>query len=416
MLSVWSIVVQSWFVILPPALYFIFKLLWMDHIHGVYGAQISSVLLEIIPPRDVEKSPKVMESVFDGISGTDKGPTTVEEFVQGYFPPTFSLEMMGDGTGRAHIYIRTPKSFRNLVEAYLYAQYPEVEIFEVPDYVDEIPKGAPNKEWEIWGTDFEFTKPDPYPIKTYHFFEEDVTGKMIDPLSGLIETLGKLPPGQKIWFQYIITPVSPTFYNTGQALLQERTGRSVKAKPTSAIGNFLRQFGDVIVSIPKAFFGPVEFASATPEKAEKKDFLEYQLTPVEKEVIKALETNIGKNVFGVRMRMIYIGKRKGFDRTFLSSFIGGIKQFNDGNYNGFKPNDASKTYANYLFIQSRLRYRQRKIFGRYKQRDSDPSSTKFVMSTSELATVFHVPDMNVTAPALSRVASKRGSAPQNLPI
>jgi hypothetical protein len=39
-----------------------------------------------------------------------------------------------------------------------------------------------------------------------------------------------------------------------------------------------------------------------------------------------------------------------------------------------------------------------------------------VMSTEELATVFHFPDMNVLAPSLTRVEAKRGGAPSNLPI
>lgn len=415
-LSVWSVVGEVWFLVLPPAFYFIFKLLWMDHIQNQYIGGIKTVLLEIIPPRDVEKSPKVMETIFDGIAGIDKGPTVAETYVQGYLPPHLSFEMVGDGTSGAHLYVRTPVSFRNLVEAYFYAQYANVEIVEVPDYVDDIPLGAPNKEWELFGVDIEFTKPDPYPIKTYHYYEEDVTGKMIDPIAGLLEMFGKLPPGQKMWFQMIVTPLKPDFYNTGKALLDEIIGRAVKEKPTSVIGNALSGVGEIAANIPQAFFGPVEFAPSAPEKPERKDFLEYQLTPVEKEVVKALEANIGRNVFGARLRMMYLGKRKGFDRSFISGFFGGLKQFNDFNLNGFKPNDASKTYANYLFTDARLRYRQRKILRRYKFRDPESPVPMLALSTAELATIFHIPDMNVVAPSLPRTAAKRGSAPSNLPI
>jgi len=416
LLFLWSVMGEVWFFILPPAFFFIFKLLWMDHIQNQYIASIKTVLLEIIPPRDIEKSPKVMETIFDGIAGIDKGPTAVETFVQGYLPPMISLELAGDGTSGAHMYVWTPVAFRNLIEAYFYAQYSNVEIVEVPDYVDDIPKGAPNKEWELFGVDVEFTKPDPYPIKTYHYYEEDVTGKMIDPLAGIFEALGKLPPGQKLWFQMIITPLKPDFYNTGKALLDEIIGRAVKVAPSSVFGNVVSGVGEIATNIPKAFFGPVEFAPSTPEKPEKKDFLDYQLTPIEKEVVKALEANIGRNVFGSRLRMIYIGKRKGFDRSFISAFFGGLKQFNDFNLNGFKPNDASKTYANYLFTESRLRYRQRKILRRYKFRAPDSPAPMMALSTAELATLFHIPDMNVVAPSLPRVSAKRSSAPQNLPI
>lgn len=413
--GIWSVMGEVWFLVLPPALFFIFKLLWMDRIQNQYIEGVRTVLLEIIPPRDVERSPKVMETIFDGIAGVDKGATVAETHVQGYLPPLISFEIAGDGASGAHLYVRTPSTFRNLIEAYFYAQYPNVEIVEVPDYVDDIPRGAPNKEWDLFGVDVEFTRPDPYPIKTYHSYEEDVTGKMIDPISGILEVLGKLPPGQKMWFQIIATPLKPDFYNTGKALLNEIIGRATKAKPTSVLGDFVSGAQEIATNIPKAFFGPVEFAPAK-EEEKKKDFLEYQLTPIEKEVVKALESNIGRNVFGCRLRMLYLGKKKGFDKSFISSFFGGLKQFNDFNLNGFKPNDASKTYANYLFTFPRLRYRQRKILRRYKFRDPDSPVPMMALSTAELATLFHIPDMNVVAPALTRVTSKQGVAPQNLPI
>lgn len=416
LLNIWGALGEVWFLVLPPAFFFVFKLLWMDHIQNQYIESIKTVLLEIIPPRDIEKSPKVMETIFDGICGVDKTPTAAESFVQGYLPPLISFEMVGDGGSGAHLYVRTPVAFRNLIEAYFYAQYPNVEIVEVPDYVAEIPKGAPNKEWDLFGADIEFTKPDPYPIKTYHYYEEDVTGKMIDPMAGLLETFGKLPPGHKMWFQIIATPLKPDFYNTGKALLNEIIGRAVKAAPTSVLGDVASGIGEIATNIPKAFFGPVEFAAATPEKPEKKDFLEYQLTPIEKEVVKALEANIGRNVFGTRLRFLYLGKRKGFNRSFISAFFGALKQFNDFNLNGFKPNDLSKTYANYLFTEYRLRYRQRKILRRYKFRDPDSPVPLLALSTAELATLFHIPDMNVVAPSLTRVVSKQSAAPQNLPI
>ncbi len=415
-LSIGNVIGEVWFLALPPSLYFIFKLLWMDHIQEQYIVSSKMVLLEIIPPRDIEKSPKVMETIFDGIAGVDKGPTVVETYVQGYLPPFLSFEIVGDGASGTHLYVRTPAGFRNLVEAYFYAQYPNVEIVEASDYVNDIPKGAPNQEWDLFGADIEFTKPDPYPIKTYHYYEEDVTGKMIDPLAGLFESFGKLPPGQKIWFQMLITPLKPDYYNTGKALLDEIIGRAVKTKPSSTLGNIVSGAGEIATAIPKAFFGPVEFSSSAEKKPEKKDFLEYQLTPVEKEVVKALESNIGRNVFGSRLRMIYIGKRKGFDRSFISTFFGGLKQFNDFNLNGFKPNDTSKTYANYLLTEPRLRYRQRKILRRYKFRDPDSPVPLLALSTAELATLFHIPDMNVVAPSLTRISAKRGSAPQNLPV
>ncbi|HCP08739.1 MAG TPA: hypothetical protein DIT25_03015, partial [Candidatus Moranbacteria bacterium] len=58
--------------------------------------------------------------------------------------------------------------------------------------------------------------------------------------------------------------------------------------------------------------------------------------------------------------------------------------------------------------------RQRKIYRRYIDRDNEGKT--FFMSSKELASVFHFPDMQVKAPALTQIQARRGSAPANLPI
>ena len=399
---------NTWFIILPVAFYFVFKLLWLDHVQKKFLSSIEYTLLEIISPRDIEKSPKLMEALFSGISGVWKSLNVKEIYFRGELLHRFSFEIVSDG-GIVHFYIRTPKVYRNLIEANLYAQYPTVEINEVPDYVKNVPHIVPNRNWDLWGSDFELTKPDAYPIRTYRKFEESVTGKMIDPLASIIEVMGKVSPNHKLWLQYIIVPEAETWSNSGQQLIDEVF--KGKAKPKGILGNIISDFSDVLNNIFSGIMGNVEF-----EAELKKDDrpIEFRLTPGEKEVLKALEENIGKNVYEVKMRFLYLGQNEGFDKTFIASFVGAIKQFNDQNINGFKPENDSKTFANYILTRSRLRYRQRKIFQRYIDRDM--TGKKFILSSEELATVFHIPDMSVMAPSIFRVESKRGGAPSNLPI
>ncbi|HBP01301.1 MAG TPA: hypothetical protein DD454_03770 [Candidatus Moranbacteria bacterium] len=400
---------DTWYWILPIPLYIFFKHFWMDHINGAFAGAIDYVLLEIIPPKDIEKSPKPMEALYFGMQGAEKGFNVLEEFLDGQIPAKFSLELVSDG-GEIHLYIRTPRNFRNLVEAHLYAQYPDCVITEVPDYVNDVPIVTPNEKWDLWGTDFEFQRDDAYPIRTYQNFEESVTGKMIDPLSGLIETMAKLPPGQKIWLQTVISPHSPSWGSKeGKKTVDKLKGK--EAKVESVLENLWGDVTDVVTSLWTALSSPVEFA-----KSDKKDEqpLEFRLSPGEKDVLKAVEQNLSKLQFRTKMRFVLVGRRENFDKSNVSAFIGGIKQFNDDSLNSLKPQSASKTFANFVFKKSRLRYRQRKILSRYRRRNMD--GVLFTMSTEELATVFHLPDMSVVAPTLARVDSKRGGAPGNLPI
>lgn len=409
--AAWQAFSYIWCIVLPVALFILFKYFWMYHVQTQYWLAQEWIMLEIIPPKDLEKSPKLMEAIFAGMAGTETTPTPLDVYIKGWFPTAFSLEIVGDG-GVAHFYIRTLKNLRNLVEAHFFAQYPDIEITEVPDYVNDIPALVPNTGWDLWGTDFELTKEDAYPIRTYKKFEEDVTGKMIDPLSGLVEVIGKLPPGQKIWLQYVIAAESPTWgKKKGIKTVEKLKGKEEKVE--NIIENVVTDFKEVLSpkTLWNGLFDPVEFA-----KKEKKDEqpLEFRLTPGERDTLKAVEENISRIMYNVKMRFLYVGRRPGFDKTFVSSFIGGIKQFNDETLNGFKPEGVSKTAANYIFIKPRLRYRQRKIMKRYRNRSD--TGTTFTLSVEELATIFHMPDMHVVAPSISRVEAKRGGAPSNLPF
>lgn len=411
-----SVVMSVWFIVFPPLLYFLFKTIWMLHAQGHFASKLKWVLLEIIPPRDIEASPLPMESIFTSFAGVIKSPTAAEDLIIGEFPASFSLELASI-EGQVHMYIRTQVGFRNLVEAHFYAQYPNVEIVEAEDYTSLVPKTAPNKDWDLWGVDFKLFRPDLYPIKTYKNFEESVTGKMIDPLAGLIETMGKLGPGQHLWLQYIITPIKENWYTTGQGTVDEFLGR-VKEEKQSFLARVLADILDIFSNIGKGMLGgEVAFSSGAAAEKKEEQPLEFRLSPGEKDVLKALQSNLGKQMYKTRMRHIYIGKRTGFSKqTGVSSFIGGIKQFNDQNLNSMVPDDLSKTYALYFFVEERTRFRQRRLLRRYISRDSDPQSTRFMFSAEELATIFHIPDMAVLAPSLTRVSAKRGGAPANLPI
>lgn len=403
---------MTWYITIPVTFYLIFRSLWGRYvcINDFYAKQ-NEVLLELIAPRDIEKSPKIMERVFDSLSATDAGVNVINQYCHCAQNPFFSLEIVGT-EGVAHFYIRTPSVFRTLVESSLYAQYPGLEIVEVEDYVYKIPRVIPNKEWTLKGFDLKLLKPDAYPIKTYKYFEEDITGKMIDPLASLLESISALGPGQHIWLQYIIQTDRPKWFDDwGKGAVQEFLGK--KPQPKSIFDRIFHDIKDVLGNVITGIFQPPAF---TPFGEQKKDEqpLEFRLTPGEKQTLKSLEENIAKAMFQVTMRLVVVGRKDFFSGTMLSGAMSSIKQFSDNHTNQFFPVDRSKVYADYVFTESRAAYRMRKLLERY--RDRDDTGYVFHLSTEELATVFHLPDMSVMAPSVQRTDSRRGSAPSNLPL
>ena len=405
-----NVMSYTWFIILPPVFYFLFIELWLYYVSVQYWLTQDWMLLELVAPKNIEKSPKPMEALYNGMAGTEASLNVLDTYITGKFQDSYSLELVSDG-GEVHMYIRTQKKYRHLIEAHLYSQYPDIEILEVPDYVNDIPVVVPNASWDLWGADLQSVKKDPgYPIRTYKAFEEDITGTLIDPLAGLAETMGKLPPGQKLWMQIVIAAHPPAWNSTvGKKLTDKLKFREVKKD--DPWGRVWSDLMDVFSNLFAALSAPVEFAA---EKKKEESALDTRLSPGERDVLKAIEDNLGKIQFSTKIRFILLGRKENFDKSFVSSFMGGIKQFGDDNLNSLKPEDASKTYANFIFKKSRLRYRQRKLLRRYRGRSRD--GVLMTMSTEELATIFHLPDMNVMAPSLNRVEAKRGGAPSNLPI
>jgi len=403
---------SAWFIILPVTFWLIFRSLWGRHVFiRDFLMKQNDVLLEIIPPRNIEKSPKAMEHFFDSLAATDAGVNKINEHCHGAGNPFFSLEIVGT-EGTAHFYIRTPALFRDLVEGSLYAQYPDVEIVEADDYTYNIPNVIPNEEWTMKGFALNLLKHDAYPIKTYKYFEEDVTGKMIDPLASILEAISSLSPGQHLWLQFVIRAKRPPWFNDwGIGAVDEFLGKN--KKPEGIFARFWYDLKDVFGGVMIGWDHPPEFSSLEAPNGEEQP-VEFRLTPGEKQTLKSLEENISKNMFSVNMRLVVVGKKDFFTPANISGIMSSIKQYSDNHTNQFIPVDRSKVYADYIGTESRSAFRMRKLLRRY--RDRDDSGYPFHLSTEELATVFHLPDMSVEAPSIQWGDARRGTAPSNLPL
>ena len=408
----WFIISNLWWLIFPIPMWFIFKEAWTEYSDLMFVIKQKSILLEIKPPSETEKSPKIMEQVFASLY-TFSGINKFEKYC-GWRPmqDKFSFEL-ASLEGDIHFYVRCPLAIRNPVEAHIYAQYPDAEIFEVEDYTKNFPKNLPNKDWDVWGSVLKLRKPDAFPVRTYKKFEEDVTGKMIDPLTSITEALSTLKKGQNSWFQINFTPAADAdWIPAARAEVDKLIGRNVDKK-RGGVENFFAGIGEAFRNVGRGVMAQeLEFSS---EEEEIKEFNINSLPPGEQDQLKAIEENISKVGFMTNMRFVHVGKREVFNKAEgVAGFLGPMNQFADVSLNSIVPDNRTKTFANYYFTESRLAYRQRKIVQDY--RDRAFAGTFFYFNTEELATVFHLPDMSVSAPTIHKVEAKKGEAPANLPI
>jgi hypothetical protein len=403
----------GWFLI--PTTLFVIYWIWLLGKRLKYLDSIDYVFLAITVPAENEKNPQSMEQIFAGLHGIHSDLNFVEKYWEGKIQDIISLEIVGIN-GHIRFLIRTPDYYRDLVEANVYAQYPDAEITEVEDYTKFAPNYFPNNKYQIFGTDFILIKKDAYPIRTYRAFADEIGKEIfIDPVAILTEVMSKLSEGEQIWIQFIVRPVGDDWKKEGEKIVSKIIGKKVEEK-VSIIEKPFRALFKIVQSIVGAIGGGLGLMA---EKAEapKEDLpsIVPYLSPGEKEVAEAIDMNIAKIAFNVKFRFIYIAQKELFSKPKgVSSVVGAIKLFNTQNLNGFKSHKKVKTKVDYF--KFRIPGRQRRIMRNYKLRRADRGATPFIFNIEELATVYHFPYTTVKAPTIARPEAKKAEPPIDLPV
>jgi len=372
-------------------------------------------LLEIKLPEEILKPIRAMEGVFYSFWQIYDPPSWKERWIEGKKLLDFSLEVTSIG-GVPHFYIRIPAHHRNLFETSIYAQYPEVEISQVPDYTQDIPQNIPNKDWDLWGCDMMQVREDVYPLRTYREFEterEAKEEKRVDPMANLLESLGRLQPGEQLWIQIMVKPLTPAEDNwvkRGEKIIKELMGK--KAPSLEAFLPYaVKGAGRVLIAGK-----PLEEKGIEEEKLELGAL---RLSPGEIEVIKSIQNKIARYGFESNIRFIYLGKRDVFFKPHLNLALGYFNEFNTQNLNTIKPWGKTKTKIQYFLIQRRVYLRKRRMFRLYVNRRTPLDPRKggtYILNTEELASLYHFPSRAVApAPSVPRIPAKRGEAPPELP-
>lgn len=396
--------------------------IWVNWRQNLYEAKRRWIFLAIDIPKAVldepGQSPLAVENIFAHLDGAHGSDTLWEKYWGGKTQDWFSLEIVSM-EGYIQFVIRTRDKFRDLVEAAIYAQYPDAEITEVVDYTKPAPKTFPDPEWELFGTEWINVKPDAYPLRTYHDFEDPATKEFKDPLAAMLETMSRIGKGEQIWFQILITSISQKEWTRkGDNLVKKLIGAKVEAKETW-LSKVVDLPGKVADTALTQILSSAE--EAPPKKREEKkeaSMMQY-LSPGTKTLVEAIERKLSKIGFQTKVRMIYLGKKEVFKKARAAHpIVGAIKQFSTMDGQSIKPEYKKVgTAAHYIFIKRRLKWKKEKIMRAYRGRSTSRGLGKgFILNIEELATMWHFPANWIKAPPVKTVESKRGVPPINLPF
>lgn len=421
--NIWQILIAGIGYLMPIPLALLAFYLWHEYRQDRFIGGIKWVLLEIQVPRDVVKSPAAMELIFSNAFYHKSKKGFWEQYIQGAPWFWFSLEIASID-GRVHFYIRTPSRMRNLVETQIYGQFPQAKVIEVEDYTMKIPQYKKDGEWNVWGAEYTKLKDDVLPIKTYRMMDEMKSGTKeefkIDPITPVIEYLGALPKGQQVWIQIVVrqniikyhshhTGSSVDFYTYAEEYIKKMLSPYTKFSPGAGMDGM-----DVIEGRAPTFLEPV---------------------------IKQVTSNLQQVHFDCGIRVVTLSNNKyctklQFEDLRKSSRLL-FRQYAAPNSNEFDRTNSTQFDAPWsdptglalTKMKKRLLdyYRGRTFFHpplQYSRKFPFPLNIffppnfpkLFVLSTEELATIFHFPGMVSETPSFKRIESKIAKPPSNLPI
>lgn len=410
--TVWPFLKQT-AVLWVPAVSAIFAIdWWLEYVQKNTILKMKWTLLHLKIPQNVPKTPQAMELVLNTLHQGGGPGNWYERYWEGKVAPWSSLEIVSI-EGTVYFFVHIPTAWKDMLEAQIYAQYPEVEIEEVEDYTKFVPPYDPDNGWEYKGVELKLDKDDWIPIKTYVDYGLDAKGlsldeeQRIDPLTPLIEMLGSMGKGEQMWIQMIIRGGAKRWMNDkGEEEDWQKQGRK-------ALDKLMEKYAT---------------SEATEKDAEGKEKKTKvggykNLPPHLKQQVDSAERNLEKFGFDFGMRAMYIAQpEKSKSMRMPAEFTNAIKQFKSPNLNSFAI--ATKTDGfDFKWMDSnneRRNKRRKKMFKLYVERswfvwpgDKKPAGT---LTTEEIATLFHFPGQVSTTPTFERIEARKSEPPANLPI
>lgn len=354
---------------------------WQNRRREHWVGSVDTILLRIEVPKDNEKKELSAEQMFASLHGIlrPKAELTREGSLQEHI----SFEIVARGN-TIQFYVWTPRHLKDFVESQIYAQYPSVQITEgAEDYSQEA-----IGERKIYGTELSLTKSEVLPIKTFASFE-------VDPLAGITGVLAKLEEsGEEVWIQILARPIDDAWQDRGKRYIDHiKAGGSGGDWPTRIANAVLNIPHYVITNFIQALAKPPESA-IKPGAAAKPEVSTGTQT-----IIKAVEEKITKLGYGVKIRIVYLGNDEAAAKQRIQAIVGGFKQFNTTNLNGFA---STKTYNSHEFVED---YQARFFFDH-----------GYILNIEELASLYHLPHKSVETPNMVWTTSKTSEPPSNLPF
>lgn len=337
-----------------------------------------NVVLQIRVPKENEKDALAAEQMFASLHGLlQLNPETQEHI---------SFEITASVAG-INFYATAPANLKDFLESQIYAQYPNAEITEIKDYTLDLPEDM--TAYSIRQSLLVLARESFFPIRTFKEFE-------VDPLSAITGSISKLHATEKVWIQILVRPVPDVWQQEGRDYIQmAKTGTAPIHVGFADLKNtILKELNSMPYHFGKAILSP-----GTPHPLPDR-VAPFRAGTGDELAVKSIDLKLSKLGFETVIRVLVFGESREQSETRLRGTLASFKQFSTANLNSF-------TSVNFSAFS-------KEFLDDYRRRAFDLSNS-YVLTTEELASVFHLPSISVETPAISWTPAKRGEPPLNLP-
>ncbi len=325
------------------------------------------VLLQILVPRENDKTPLAAEQMFSSLHGILRDARKSLDMI--------SFEVVSQAQGGIKFYVVAPGHLVKFVEGQVYAQYPNAEIAVVADYAKSQQPGQTHISTGI----VELEKDYIFPIKTFRNFE-------VDPLAAITGALSELKGTEEAWVQLLVRPVANYWQSSSKTYITAiREGKSIGAL---SIFQYIDRF---ISTIAKSL-------QTSTDGAAKKETI--KLAPGQEEELSQIEQKMLKVGFEVGIRIVTKASDQFRSEQILRDIVASFKQFTTAHLNSF--------------VHPKIEISPQEVYEQYLTRNLDAQIAD-ILNIEELASVYHLPNISVETPNISWSRARKAEPPMDLP-
>ncbi|MBI5728284.1 MAG: type IV secretion system DNA-binding domain-containing protein, partial [Candidatus Magasanikbacteria bacterium] len=278
--------------------------------------------------------------------------------------------------GLISFYVSVPKKLRATVEQQIHAQYPHAEIDEIPDY------NIFSEKSTVVGAYIAMTQRHVFPLRTYKKMDSD-------PLSATLNALAKVQGGNSsAAVQFVIRSAHRRWRRAGVRIVREvKKGKKfeyvAQLSPLGRAFHFLRD----------------NFAGSLKSEKDKMPEKQYQLSPLEEEMLKGMEEKLSKGGLDVTIRLVAASDQPEQAKHTLDNLINAFSQYNLYRY--------GNTLAAIIPRKQAIIIRDF-IYRAFNEK------RRLVLNTEEVTGLWHLPLHSTEAPNIKWLGARRAPPPTNV--